>query len=79
MRNVVLSSICAAAIGLSTVSGAFAQASATDKPAAPANNQTNVTGPATAGSDTGMNAKNEMKTKKKTSKKMKKDDMEKKS
>ncbi len=77
MRNVVLGSICAAAIGLSTVSGAFAQASATDKPAAPATNQTNVTGSATTGSDSGMNSMNKMK--KKTSKKMKKDDMEKKS
>ncbi len=76
MRNVVLSSICAAAIGLSAVSGAFAQAAGTDKPAAPANNQTNVTGP--AASDSGMNAMNKT-TKKKTSKKMKKDDMEKKS
>ncbi len=77
MRNVVLSSICAAAIGLSTVSGAFAQAAGTDKPGAPASNQSNVTGPAT-GSDSGMNAMNKT-TKKKTSKKMKKDDMEKKS
>lgn len=76
MRNVVLSSICAAAIGLSTVSGAFAQAAGTDKPGAPASNQSNVTGSAT-GSDSGMNAMN--KTKKKTSKKMKKDDMDKKS
>ena len=76
MRNVILSSICAAAIGLSTASGAFAQAAGTDKPAAPANNQTNVTGPAT-GADTGMNSMN--KIKKKTSKKMKRDDMDKKS
>ncbi len=77
MRNVVLSSICAAAIGLSGVSGAFAQASGTDRPGAPANNQTNVTGPATTGNDAGMNSMNKMK--KKTSKShMKKDDTEKK-
>ena len=78
MRKVVLSSICAAAIGLSTVSGAFAQATGMDRPGAPASNQTNVTGPA-AGSDTaGMNSMNKMKKKKMSKSKMKKDGMEKK-
>lgn len=76
MRNVVLSSISAAAIGLSTVSGAFAQTAGTDRPAAPATNQTNVTGPAT-GNDTGMSVMNKMKKKKAS--KAKKGDMEKKS
>ena len=77
MRNVVLSSICAAAIGLSSVSGAFAQASGMDRPGAPANNQTNGTG-TTAGSDTGMNSMNKMKKKKMSKSKMKKGGMEKK-
>lgn len=78
MRNVVLSSICAAAIGLSATGGAFAQASGMDRPSAPASNQSNVTGPAT-GSD--MNSMNKMKKKKMTKvskSKMKKGGMEKK-
>lgn len=78
MRNMVLSSICAAAIGLSTVSGAFAQATGADKPGAPANNQTNVTGSATGTDSAGMNSMNKMKKKKMSKSKMKKDDMEKK-
>lgn len=78
MRNVVLSSICAAAIGLSTVGGAFAQTSGATSPGAPASNQTNVTGPA-AGNDTaGMNSMNKMKKKKMSKSKMKKHEMEKK-
>jgi hypothetical protein len=79
MRNVVLSSICAAAIGLSTVGGAFAQTSGgTAAPGAPASNQTNVTGPA-AGKDTaGMDSMNKMKKKKTSKSKMQKGDMEKK-
>lgn len=76
MRNVVLSSICAAAIGLSTVSGAFAQASGADKAGAPASNQTNVTGPASGSDDAGMMKKK--KPTKMSKSKMKKDGMEKK-
>ena len=78
MRHVVLSSLCAAAIGLSTTGGAFAQSSGMDRPGAPASNQSNVTGPA-AGSD--MNSMNKMKKKKMTKmskSKMKKGGMEKK-
>ncbi len=79
MRNVVLSSICAAAIGLSTIGGAFAQTSGgTAAPSAPASNQTNVTGPAADSDTAGMHAMNKMKKKKTSKSKMKTEGMEKK-
>jgi hypothetical protein len=66
MRKVVLSSICAAAIALSGVSGAFAQGAGTS-PGAPASNQPGVTNPGPSSSDATAMAK-----KKKTKKSSKK-------
>jgi hypothetical protein len=72
MRKTILTSVCAAAIALCAVAVASAQTSNDAKPAgAPANNQTNVTGPAST--DGSMNAMDKT-TKKKKSKMKKTDD-----
>jgi hypothetical protein len=68
MRKTILTSVCAAVIGLSAVA-ASAQTSTDPKSAAPAN-QTNVTGQGST--DSSMNAMN--KTTKKSKKKATKDD-----